>query len=345
MIDFPSSPSTGQIFTAAGASWRWDGTKWVAYGGGSSGDVGRNLLHNPLFNVAQRGAGPFTVGFGVDRWGVSSQGGDASSVTQSILSDADRAAIGDEAARRSLTNVVTASAAAGAYTYILQSIEDVYRLSGKTVTVSFWARANSGTPKIGLNAFISYGTGGSPSASIWALSTGNAVTISTTWTRYSSTITIPTASGKTVGTNSDNYTQIALWYSAGSNTSALAGNIGVQSGTISLWGAQLEIGPQATPLEKPDPQQDLARCQRFYQIGIAWAQYSNGIAGNLIGNSYPFPVTMRTTPTVVSTGNSSTNVGTLTLNALGPSMVGVYGTITANGAVNIYTNFAASADL
>jgi hypothetical protein len=59
MIDFPASPTTGQIFTAAGASWRYDGTKWVAYGTGAL-DVGRNLIQNSLFNVAQRGAGPFT---------------------------------------------------------------------------------------------------------------------------------------------------------------------------------------------------------------------------------------------------------------------------------------------
>ena len=33
MIDFPSAGLTvGQIFTSGAASWRWDGTKWVAQG-------------------------------------------------------------------------------------------------------------------------------------------------------------------------------------------------------------------------------------------------------------------------------------------------------------------------
>jgi len=32
MIDFPASPTTGQIFTSGGLSWRFDGTKWVAQG-------------------------------------------------------------------------------------------------------------------------------------------------------------------------------------------------------------------------------------------------------------------------------------------------------------------------
>lgn len=47
---------------------------------------------------------------------------------------------------------------------------------------------------------------------------------------------------------------------------ARAGLIGVQSYTLQLWGVQLEIGSVATALEMPDPQQDLAKCQRFYQV-------------------------------------------------------------------------------
>jgi hypothetical protein len=29
MLNFPDSPTPGQIFSAAGATWRWDGTKWT----------------------------------------------------------------------------------------------------------------------------------------------------------------------------------------------------------------------------------------------------------------------------------------------------------------------------
>ena len=31
-LDFPASPTTGQIFTSGAFSWRWDGAKWVAQG-------------------------------------------------------------------------------------------------------------------------------------------------------------------------------------------------------------------------------------------------------------------------------------------------------------------------
>ena len=63
-------------------------------------DVGRNLLHNPLFNVAQRGAGPFTTGmFTLDRWQMAVVGaGGSMNVQQMQLVDAARAQIGDEQA-------------------------------------------------------------------------------------------------------------------------------------------------------------------------------------------------------------------------------------------------------
>ena len=32
MIDFPASPTTGQIFASGSSSWRFDGTKWCAQG-------------------------------------------------------------------------------------------------------------------------------------------------------------------------------------------------------------------------------------------------------------------------------------------------------------------------
>ena len=46
-------------------------------------------------------------------------------------------AIGDEEAKFLLTNTFTGNAGATANNFIQQSIEDAYRLAGKTVTVSF----------------------------------------------------------------------------------------------------------------------------------------------------------------------------------------------------------------
>src|SRR4029077_7151384 len=131
-------------------------------------DVGRNLLHNPLFNVAQRGVGPFTANgaYTVDRWQISSVT-DTMSVSQQARVDSDRAAIGDEAVTYSLTNVnFVGNAAAGAYNPAIQKIEDVRRLSNKTVTLSFWANCGAGALKLGASIDQWFGTGGSPSAQV-----------------------------------------------------------------------------------------------------------------------------------------------------------------------------------
>lgn len=378
-FDFPASPTNGQQVTGAnGVVWIWDGVKWVASTAGNPfpvaptppvgdndtsiattafvqaavstalHDVGRNLIHNAGFSIAQRGAGPFTgTGFyTLDRWQVSVST-DAVSITQQALTDADRTTIGDEAAMFVLQNIFTGNAAIGAYNSVQQHIEGIRRLSGKTVTLSFWAKAASGAPKLGINALLSYGTGGSPSTGVWALTTGNAVTVGTTWARYTSTITMPTAVGKTFGTNGDDNTSLTLWHSSGATTNALAGNIGVQSGTIQLWGVQLEIGSVATPLEKRDPVLELQQCQRFYFTTSAIGQDGYASAANgVVAVPILFPVTMRASPSVVFNvaGSNNTNPPTI---GYGPTVTGMKISIMSLAAGSLYWNggFTASADL
>lgn len=275
----------------------------------SSHNVGRNYIHNPLFNIGQRGNGAWTTsGYGPDRW-IVQQVTDTVSFGLAALTDAGRTAIGDEEATIVLNNNFTGNAAAGAYNYIAQRIENVRRLAGKTVTISFWAASAAGTPKLGINVLQSFGTGGSPSASDRALITGNSVTVSATWTRYTTTILIPSIIGKTVGTNGDSYTALEIWYSAGATNNAIAGNIGVQTASINLWGVQLEVGTNATPLEKPDPQYDLANCYRFYFVIFTYvgpaAVYATGVT---------FPSTMRAAPIVAGGG---AGYSALVLNNLG----------------------------
>jgi hypothetical protein len=279
-------------------------------------NVGRSYIHNGLFNIAQRGAGPWTSGgYTLDRWTLVNVG-DAPSISAVALADADRTGIGDEAAKTALQNVFTGNAAAGSVHYISQPTEDVRRLSGKTVTLSFWAKAAAGTPKLGLNLLQSFGTGGSPSSAAWALATGVAVTLGTTWARYSATIAVPSAVGKTLGTNGDSSTNVAFWYSSGATNNAIAGNIGVQSGTIQLWGIQLEVGSVATPLEKIDPQQDLAKCQRFYQsyANVICAGTATSASMYLISD-FSYTTMMRVAPTASMASLTYGNATGLVLNA------------------------------
>lgn len=310
---------------------------------GSAGDVGRNILHNAQINILQRGAGPWTTSvYTADRWAVSAVGG-STSISVVALTDADRTAIGDEAAAHAIRAVVVGNAAAGSYSEFFQGIELIRRLSGKTVTVSFWAKAASGTPKIGVSLDQYFGSGGSPSTGVFM--TGIPVTISTTMTRYTVTFPVPSTAGKVFGTNGDDFYYLQFWFSSGSTNNVYAGSIGVQSGTFTLWGMQLEIASAATPLEKLDPQQDLANCQRFYCI-VQCVANGYGLAGMGVGQTISLPVAPRRGPILTLGGNSSANLNVTAVQGIGDgTQVWVNSTVIADGGWVINQVFTASADL
>lgn len=363
----PSGPTQGTLWwDSVGCLlyiWYVDATsaQWVlteninSTAPGTTNNIGRNVIHNPLMNVAQRGAGAFTAlnAYTLDRW---TTGGstDTISIQQATLGDTDRSTIGDEAATKCLQNAFTGNSAAAAFNEINQRVEGVRRLAGKTVIFSFWALANSGTPKLGINVTQHMGTGGSPSGDVNALATGNVVTLGTTWARYSTAIAIPSAAGKTLGTNGDDYTMVRIGFSSGANANQFFGNIGVQAGTVGLWGIQLEVAlpgqTQPSPLEKPDPRYDLANCQRFF----ATAAFTNG--GSAAAGSAgcpmhaPFPVTMRAPPTITPTYSTQINCGSSQVYAVAsPSEPGwgyeFYTVVTAGGNWALAGTFTASADL
>ena len=303
-------------------------------------NTGRNLIHNPLFNVAQRGAGPFNASgvYLADRWRMISS---LDTLTFGInpINDASRAQIADEAARSSLGNSFTGNAGASAFSLLIQNIEDVYRLANKTVTFSFWAQGTAGL-KVGVSIDQSFGTGGSPSAAVTG--NGQAVTISGTWARYSLTFMLPSVSGKTMGTNGDHFTQLNMWFSGGSTMNPRTGSIGVQSGGVNLWGVQLEIGSVATPLEKPDPRYDIANCQRFYQQFTGRLDAYN-VAGGITGWSVALMVVMRALPTAAVNFTGSANNTGSTVSPLTQGSIQIYSTavVTGNVVTNVFTTLSA----
>lgn len=312
----------------------------------ASANTGRNLIHNGTFAVAQRGAGPFTASaYTLDRWTMSLVGGSLS-VTQFAMADADRTAIGDESARYGFQNVCVGTAGTGDYAQsAVHNIEDARRLSGKTVTVSFWARATAGTPKVGIDMVQVFGAGGSPSAPVTGIGS-QSFTLSTTWTRYSATVALPSTAGKSFGTSGGDYTGLDFWQSAGATYNARSGGIGVQSYTLQLWGIQLEIGTQATPLAKRDPADELSLCQRFYQyhLGMQIGNLSY-LASTFSGPQIVLPTAMRATPTAGLNTVVYANMSGLSISPVSTTVVRstVSSTATGNGYVTF--NLELSADL
>jgi hypothetical protein len=333
------APNDANTYGRHAGAWTQVATSAVA-----ANNVGRNLLHNGLFNVAQRGVGPWTTGvYTLDRWftGLTS---DAISFSQITLADADRAAIGDEAASVALQNVFTGNAAAGAFNLLMQRIEGMRRVSGKTVTVSFWARASVAGLKVGVSIDQNPGSGGSPSASVNG--NGVAVTLATTWAKYSASIVVPSAAGLTLGTNGDSTTQLDFWYSAGATMAMRAGNIGVQSGTVQLWGVQLEIGSVATPLDYGGTLEDQTRqCLRFYQANLFFNLNGYNTAGANLSYTMTLFVPMRAIPTVTTSGIGTGNASNPTVGTNTPTTIQIACACTAAGAAFFNGTAQASADL
>jgi hypothetical protein len=267
---------------------------------------------------------------------------DTASVGVTGASDTTRAQAGDESVENILYDNFTGNAGAAAYSFIMQKIEDVYRLAGKTVTVSFYATSTPGTLKLGVSLSQNFGTGGSPSGAV--NTSGQAIQLTGVISRYSVTFTAPSVAGKTVGTNKDSNTQLNLWCSCGTTNAALAGNIGVQSGSIYLWGVQLEIGSTATPLEKPDPQQDLAKCMRFYQVGHINAQFYGAAGGGSNWMIY-MPAWMRANPTITVPTPSLSNCTGFSTGVWNAAQFHVAATVTALGTASVSGDYTASADL
>jgi hypothetical protein len=179
---------------------------------------------------------------------------------------------------------------------------------------------------------------------------GQTVTLATTPARYSLTFAIPSIAGKTLGTTRNDYTALALWYSAGTSYTSISGGVGVQSGSIWLWGVQLEIAQPGqtvpTKLEKRDPVLELQQCQRFYQVGALQLTTYVAAATGIISTMLGLPVTMRSSTISITTNwATQTNASGPTLLSQSPSALLAYCSAVAVGNVSLQGSFTASADL
>jgi hypothetical protein len=263
--------------------------------------AGKNKILNGDFSVNQRGfTSTTTSDFHFDRW----QGYGTGTTFSSQTFTPGAAPVSGYEGRNFYRTAVTGQSAAGDYVLNRQFIEDVRTFAGQTVTLSFWAKAASGTPNIGINLYQYFGTGGSPSSTVEVNGIAQAVT--TSWARYSYTFNIPSISGKSIGTNNNHYLALRMWLSAGSTYNTLSGTTGNQNNTFDIWGVQLEAGSVATAFQTATGtiQGELAACQRYYwrtTPGVAYAGLAMG--GCQDANNGQFyvttPVVMRTIPTSV----------------------------------------------
>jgi len=128
-----------------------------------------------------------------------------------------------------------------------------------------------------------------------------------------------------------------------------------------LTGVQLEVGSVATPFEHRSYGEELARCQRYYVQSVPGSRSASTQTNEMLfgrGESYiswTYPVLMRTTPTVVTSNDTSTGAGNYTVSGVGNYTNGVvlrngpnqYAMLTpsTNSSYNTKTGYNADAEL
>lgn len=262
-----------------------------------------NQIINGNFDFWQRGTAAFTVdGFTADRWNGSRSGSSLSTTRQTTsLSDTFKS-------RYYIQNVVTSSVGAGNYAGVEHKIEDVRILAGKTVTLSFYAKAASGTPSISVEFGQNFGSGGSPSSAVTAISVYKP-TLSTSWGKYTTTVTLPSVSGKTIGSNENSSTYMFFWFDAGSTFNSRTSSLGQQSGTFSIAQIKLEEGPVATPftLAGGNLAGEFEACQRYFIKSVGSIDGTGdsrffapgyGNSTTVVSASVYLPTPMRAAPTI-----------------------------------------------
>lgn len=259
--------------------------------------AGKNIVINGDFRINQRSFTSTTSNgvYGHDRW--SLQTNSTCTYSTQTFTPGTAPVAGYEGVNFARM-ATTTNSSSSEYAILQYKAEDVRTLAGQTATVSFWAKAASGTPKLGVELGQLFGSGGSSAVN----GTGQAVTLSTSWTRYSVTISVPSISGKTIGTGS--YVEFNFWCSAGSSFNGRSGTVGNQSATIDIWGVQLEAGNVATAFQTATGTLagELAACQRYYWRATAGSIYQAFAFGHAVSSTgaamfVANPVIMRTTPT------------------------------------------------
>jgi hypothetical protein len=208
-------------------------------------------------------------------------------------------------------NVVSSVAGSLNFTALVQRTESVATFSGQTVTLSFYAKADS-SKNISIEFAQVFGTGGTPSSQINAIGVQK-LSLTTSWQKFTVTANIPSISGKTIGTDGNDYFNTAFWFDAGSSFNSRTNSLGQQSGTFDIAQVQLEEGSVATPFEVRPIGTELALCQRYYERGNYYAVA--GVSNASIVASYETPIyfsiTKRVVPTITGTSNEGSFISSV----------------------------------
>jgi hypothetical protein len=301
---------TGDVLTAANMN---DFAGTLNTVPGSYGfTAGKNKIINGDFGIWQRGTtftGIASSTYACDRWQVGSTVATLD-VSRSTFTPGTAPVAGYES---NFFATITADAG-DADGRFQQQIENVRTFAGQTVTVSFYAKSTITTDALRwIRLQQNFGGGGSAIVN----TDSAAITLSSSWARYSVTISVPSISGKTIGTNSS----LILQFGLKASTAQI----------LDLWGVQVEASSAATPFQTATGtiQGELAACQRYYvrtTPGTAFGYLSNtgSAISTTVSQNAINVATMRTAPTSLDFANialtaDDANVIAITSAAINPN--------------------------
>lgn len=223
--------------------------------------TGHNHIINGKFHYTQRATTQTGNGYGSDdRWS-NDRSGATRTQTFVTFSLGEVFPDGTLCVGQYCRNVVAAGTLASDFVTKRQRIEDVTRFSNKLVTLSFYAKADA-VKTLGIEFKQDFGTGGSPST---AVTINKVITLSTTWTKYTISVMLPSIAGKILGSNDDSFFHILFWFNAGTNyfTSSSLNN---QAGTFDLAHVVLVEGDESIVPIPRTTFEEFDLCSQYFDI-------------------------------------------------------------------------------
>ena len=236
----------------------------------------KNLIINGGFDVWQRSTAATSYGnyASADRW------------LQVTAGEVSKVVDGD---RNTVLKLVTSTGQSP--NRISQYLEAPARLKGKTLTLSFWMKTSE-VLTLDINFWLGDAAGNYPVYGKTGGSAGNSTALggstSTSWTKYTTSVVIPSYTEYTNGTDK------------------MEINIGVVNGTaagksIYYDDIQLEVGSVATDFEHRSYGEELALCLRYFWREAAiegWFFPINPSNNVYFRSEIYFPTIMRSSPSV-----------------------------------------------
>jgi hypothetical protein len=306
--------------------------------------VGQDRIINSDFFIWQRALSGTDNGYiAADRWANFFVGG---TVTQSRQNHPAGTIFGASCPAFFLRQGVTGQSLLTHFAATVQRIEDVRTYAGQTITVLGWAKRNSGTGNVAIEVVQNFGSGGSPSAEVTGIGSSQ-ITLTGAWTPFAVTINVPSIAGKILGTTGNSFLGLQFWTSAGSTFSARTASLGLQTIEVDLFGIHIRPGlwtaADAALYVPREQEAELARCQRYFEIGTFLIQIP-AVGTAAVGGQ--FVESKRGVPAIATNfgANFGFNTGSITPQAISPHSIGFNGVSTAVGGF-CFINWAADSEL